>query len=134
MPIDWNDNLKTGVADIDNQHKGLVVMLNRIGRFRCGKECFLEAFGELSAYVNTHFKTEEDYMLSINYPGYEEHKGCHDEFTENFKNFQEKIDDIEKLEDSHELGAEISDFACDWLVNHYSKEDVQLADYIKSHT
>ena len=131
MPIEWNDNLKTGINIIDEQHQELIVMLNRFGRFRCGRECFDEAFAELKDYVNIHFKTEEDYMISLNYPEYETHKACHDEFIDIIAGFQKKT---EQVENGHGLGEEIIEKAGNWLINHYTKEDVELAKYIKKVT
>lgn len=128
MPIEWNDNLKTGIQIIDEQHQELIVMLNRFGRFRCGKECFNEAFKELEDFANIHFKTEEDIMISLNYPKYEEHKNCHDEFIKKINEFKEKI----KLhKHTHELGEEIIEFGGSWITHHYSNEDVELVKYLK---
>lgn len=128
MPIEWNDELKTGIPIIDEQHQELIVMLNRVGRFKCGKECFLDALAELKDYVNTHFKTEEDYMISINYPKYNEHKSCHDKFIKNLTMLLEKADKIKNI---HDLGPELHDLVADWVTEHYSGIDVELADYIK---
>lgn len=129
MPIEWDDNLKTGIPIIDEQHQELLVMLNRLGRLRCGREYFFEALEELQAYVDTHFKTEEDYMMSIKYSEYDEHKSCHDKFIEDFKTILKKMNEIENF--NNELGAELFDFVGEWIINHYSNEDVKLADYIK---
>lgn len=128
MPIEWNDNLKTGIPIIDEQHQELIVMLNRFGRFRCGKECFKEAFKELKEYANIHFKTERDLMIKLNYPGIEEHNDCHLEFLCMIKYFQEKV---KTTKDFYLLGEEIIEKAGGWLVNHYSSIDVELVKYIK---
>lgn len=128
MPIAWNDNLKTGIPILDEQHQELIVMLNRLGRFKCGKECFKEAFAELKEYADVHFKTERDLMVSINYPEYEEHKACHAEFVCMIKHFQKRA---KTCQDFHSLGEEIIDVVGDWMQNHYLKIDVELAKYIK---
>jgi hemerythrin len=131
MPIEWNDDLKTGIPIIDEQHQELIVMLNRLGRLKCGKDCFLDALTELQEYVNTHFKTEEDYMVLINYHEYNEHKSCHDKFSEEINTIHKNIDKVQNID---ALGIELHDLAADWIINHYSDEDVKLADYIKQHS
>lgn len=131
MPIEWNDSLKTGIPIIDEQHQELIVMMNRIGRFKCGKESLFEALIELEEYANVHFKTEEDFMISMKYPEYQEHKSCHDKFAEDLKKFQERINTTKNLD---ELGCELHDFAIDWLINHYSTEDIKLIKYIKNYS
>lgn len=128
MPIEWNDSLKTGINIIDEQHQELVVMLNRLGRFKCGVEYFNEALAELEDYVNIHFKTEKHYMKSLNYPHYKEHKAAHDGFVNVFLGFKSKI---KMTDDCNELGEEIIEVTGNWLMNHYTKEDVELAAYIK---
>lgn len=130
MPIEWDDNLKTGISLIDDQHQELLVMLNRLERFRYGRESFFEAFEELQAYVDIHFKTEEDYMIQIEYYGYEEHKSCHDKFVEDLRIIRNRMEDVENISD---LGDELFRFVGDWITNHYSNEDVKLVRYIKNH-
>lgn len=131
MPIDWNDKLKTGIPIIDEQHQELLVMLNRLGRFRCGKDSFTDALKELQNYTDTHFKTEEDYMISIKYPEYVEHKESHDKFVEDLKTTYKKIDNCENTCD---LGDELFRFVEDWIISHYSNEDVELVKYAKNHS
>lgn len=131
MPIEWNDNLKTGIQILDEQHQELIVMLNRIGRFRCGKERFDEAFAELEDFANTHFKAEEDLMVTLNYPKYDEHKTYHDEFITTLREFKGKI---KPNENTHELGEEIIEFGGNWITNHYSNEDIELVKFIKTNT
>lgn len=131
MPIEWNDNLKTGIAIIDDQHQELLVMLNRLGRFRCGKESFFEALKDLQNYANEHFKTEEDYMAQAKYPKYEEHKSSHHKLIEDLDLYNTKLN---QTNDFNSLGQELYDFVADWIINHYSNEDVELVKYIKQNT
>lgn len=131
MPIEWNENLKTGIPVIDEQHQELIVMLNRLGRFRCGEESFYEALKELKDYVDNHFKIEEDYMDNIKYPEYTQHKSCHDKFVEELKTIFEKTDNATNID---ELGQELFDYTENWIINHYSEEDVKLTDYIKKNS
>jgi len=131
MPIEWNDNLKTGIPVIDSQHQELLVLMNRLGRLRCGRENFLEAIVELQEYGNIHFKTEEEYMLRLKYPDCEEHKACHEEFIQELNSIPSKMNTAEDICD---LGDEVFHFAQDWLLQHYSNEDVLLVDYIKKHS
>lgn len=128
MPIEWNDNLKTGISFIDEQHQELLVMLNRLGRFRCGKESFFEAFQDLQDYASTHFKTEEDYMKQIKYPKYEEHKSSHNKLMEDVRAFHDKLNETK---DFDSLGQELYDFVANWIIKHYSNEDVELIKYLK---
>lgn len=128
MPIEWNDDLRTGIPVIDQQHQELLVMLNRLGRFRCGTEDLLETFTELENYVNNHFQSEEDYMIEIKYPDFSEHKACHDKFVEDINAIKKKMDKDKNICD---VGDELFDFVGGWIMHHYSDEDIKLVDYIK---
>lgn len=128
MPIEWNDSLKSGISVIDEQHQDLIIMLNRLHRLRCGKECFYDAFSELENYANIHFKTEEDIMISLNYPEYKTHKICHDKFVDALIQYAKQLEDAANIT---ELGEEIIKFAENWIIEHYSNEDVELVKYLK---
>jgi hemerythrin len=41
---------------------------------------------------------------------------------------------MDKAHSINDLGIELHDLAADWIINHYSDEDVKLADYIKKHS
>lgn len=130
MFIEWNDNLKTGVPIIDEQHQDLIIMLNRLGRFRSGRESFNEALTELQDYINIHFKTEEDHMIFIKYPDYDKHKTSHRQLVDKLK---KHLKDIDKTENIYELGLKLCDLVGNWIIDHYSNEDVKLVEYIKTH-
>ena len=58
----WNRNLETGIAQIDEQHKQIVHLLNKLAGHLALKSSSVElneVFGELAAYADHHFKSEE---------------------------------------------------------------------------
>lgn len=130
MFIEWSDKLKTGLPVIDEQHQDLIVLLNRLGRLRCGQESFLETFNELEDYSNIHFKTEEDLMVKTNYPKYKEHKSSHDKLKQIIIDIKLEI----KKNNIDDFGEKLYDFAQNWIINHYSTEDVELVEYIKNYS
>lgn len=73
----WAPNLSIGVRHIDEQHKTLFEkadMLFEAGKNKQAKEYIGELLEFLDQYTKQHFVDEENYMRSINYPGYEEQK------------------------------------------------------------
>lgn len=129
MFIEWNDNLKTGIPIIDEQHQELIVMLNRLGRFREGRNSFNKALTDLQDYINIHFRTEEEYMISTKYPDYDKHKASHEQLICELK---KHLNDIDKVENIYELGLKLCALVGNWIIDHYSDEDVKLVNYIKS--
>ena len=83
--IPWDDRYEIGIEMIDYQHKKLFDLVNRLyyledtGSY---KEDLRVILYEFSDYMQTHFKDEEEYMLSISYPALEEHKQLHKEIIE----------------------------------------------------
>ncbi|MGC3218355.1 bacteriohemerythrin, partial [Pseudomonas aeruginosa] len=60
----WQDDLKTGIQDIDNQHKRIVEMINHLHVAQQGKEhaAIAEVIEELVDYTQSHFAFEETLM------------------------------------------------------------------------
>jgi hemerythrin-like metal-binding protein len=58
----WNENFETGVSVIDEQHRKLVELLNKLaGRLAFGVDTpeLNSIFDEMANYAQHHFKTEE---------------------------------------------------------------------------
>lgn len=76
----WSADLSVGNAAIDEDHRELIGLINRLhaamerGR---GGLIMNEVLAELIDYVDAHFKREEDYMHKLLYVGFTEHKKEH---------------------------------------------------------
>lgn len=127
MTIEWSDELKTGISAIDEQHQQLFETINRLNDLKKDKESFLRILIELHTYVSEHFKTEEEYMLYVDYPDYKAHKLAHDEFAENYKktllNFKGENGILE-------LAPALIELVENWLLTHYKNEDVKMAAFL----
>lgn len=84
MPTDekipWDDRYSLGIEAIDTQHKQLFALVNRLYDLQENKNTKDELrtiLYEFSDYMQTHFKEEEEFMLSIGYDKLEEHKQLH---------------------------------------------------------
>lgn len=86
----------------------------------------IETMEKLSAYVETHFKTEEELMISHHYEQYAEHKLEHD-------NLREQSLKLIKLFGMHkvDLTATVSQFLSDWLKHHISGNDIAMIKWLR---
>jgi hemerythrin len=78
--VPWDDAYKIGIKSIDNQHKKLFELVNRLYDLKEGKNTKEELriiLYEFSDYVKVHFKDEEEYMSSIGFPEAKEHRELH---------------------------------------------------------
>lgn len=125
--IQWNDNLKTGISTIDEQHQKLFETANKLEECKHTEEFFYEVVIALNQYISEHFKTEEEYMRLTEYPEYESHKNCHDSFASDLKNIIQTHSVESSIMDSR---IELISFVEDWLANHYKNEDVKMAAHL----
>lgn len=128
MTILWNDNLRTGIAIIDEQHQELFETINSLEKCKISEAYFYSILSALNRYISVHFKTEEDYMHHTAYPNYNRHKECHEQFTVDYKNLLKQNSSKQGIMDSR---LELIAFIENWLKNHYETEDLEMADYLK---
>jgi hemerythrin len=122
--IEWNDDLLTNIPHIDDEHKNLVLLLNKLHHAVSqgkGQEAINPVLIELTRYAQTHFKHEEDYMQERNYPEFEAHRKEHLEFME-------KVKDFEKQYKNGEISTlvPIIIFIIGWIMQHVSQVDKKL--------
>lgn len=81
--IEWNKQFNIGIDSIDNAHRKLFSIVQKLvhlsrdennGQWACA-----EGIKYFKNYTVEHFADEESYMQSIGYKGYEIHKRLHDD-------------------------------------------------------
>jgi len=126
--ITWNDSYSVGVVLIDNQHKRLINIINELSDAMGagkGKDVLGKVLQELIQYVNTHFKTEEDYMVKYSYPEYEAHRYEHEKLTDEVKRFYEDFNAGRAL-----LTIQIMNFLRNWLMDHIVVKDKKFGKFL----
>mgnify|MGYP000916868212 CR=1 FL=1 len=132
MAIEWNDSLSVGIEEIDNQHKELFRRINNLldacneGK---GKQAVGDIINFLGEYVVTHFAAEEAYMRKYAYPEYEAHKAMHQGFIQSFGQLKSKFDSEGP---GIQLVLQTNRVVVDWLINHISKVDKKLGEFLSN--
>jgi diguanylate cyclase (GGDEF)-like protein/hemerythrin-like metal-binding protein/PAS domain S-box-containing protein len=124
----WNENFATGIAQIDEQHKCLIQLLNLLAShlaYQSDVPALNNIFNELAEYAVYHFHTEE--IIWQQYLGHDEweteHKNVHHRFVdeimalkaeENAKPFEGVIEDV-------------LSFLTHWLAFHILESDKRMA-------
>jgi hemerythrin len=119
--VTWNDSLSVNVAEIDQQHRKLIAMINELNdamKMGKGKDVLGGIVNRMIGYTATHFKTEENYFAQFGYPDTADHKKEHAAFVKKVAGFKEGF---EKKELS--LTIEVIRFLSDWLRNHIMGTD-----------
>lgn len=122
---EFKEEFRTGIESIDQEHAKLFEIANKayetlMDEFIPDKyDYIVEILNELKDYAATHFKHEEEYMISINYRKLISQKAMHDDFIEKISEY-----DLNSLDENQKDAIiEILDFLNDWLVNHILKSD-----------
>lgn len=121
----WSDEYNIGVDVIDKEHKRLFKIINKL--FAFGEEekksqwACQEGIKYFKEHAMKHFAEEENYMLSINYKGYETHRQLHEGFR------QKTLPALEQeLENTNYSPGAVDHFlgvCAGWLIGHTLTED-----------
>ena len=122
---EMKEEYKIGVEQIDEQHKKLFELADKAymllkDDFTLDKyDKIVHIIEELKDYTIFHFKSEEEYMESINYKRLFTQKIEHEEFIKKI----EAIDLRNIDEKQDESLVKILNFLNDWLTEHILKTD-----------
>ena len=125
----WNGALATGHADIDEQHRKLIALANRLNESiqrGAGRHGIVSVLDELISYTAFHFEFEENLMKKANYPDFFRHQQEHKKLVSDVLSHKARFDSGEAL------SSELLTFLRDWLVNHIMKTDKVLAKELRT--
>ena len=129
MLIEWDDSLSVGHALIDQDHKVLVAIINKLSDARdkdCGKEIVADILSDLSDYIGYHFEHEEQVMRRFNYKYAPEHVHEHAELI---KGLDMLVYEFERSVET--VDADTLEFLKHWLVEHIKGCDHKLALFLR---
>ena len=127
--IVWDEIYATGIVSIDDQHKHLISLLNRMFEAllqKRGKEEVSYVIEEMNRYAVYHFHAEESLMEQAEYPDLAEHRIYHDAFNAKVNDFSYKYN-----QNDDALSAEVTIFLTNWLNEHLSTIDQKYVPWLK---
>lgn len=125
---EFKEEFRTGIEEIDNEHKRLFEIADRLYEMMINDfipdkyDYIVEVIYELKDYAATHFKHEEEYMMSIRYKKLISQKAEHDEFIAMLEKYDLDVID----ENQRKVILELLDFLNEWLINHILQSDKQI--------
>lgn len=127
--IAWDDHYLIGVERIDFEHRIFLDLINNFNESRLNNES-LETLSsilqEIALYAKFHFKSEENLMQRIHYPGLADHQSHHRQLIDQLST---KMVGIQTQMFSPK---EVEDFLVNWFVNHVTHEDTRISTFIKA--
>lgn len=125
MTIVWESRYETGVAEVDEDHRRLVALINEL-------DAVLEAGGDLMRvgmiidalidYTHYHFSREEALMAGAGYDEAGDHAISHSQFG----HFLGGLVGSCMVQPSREAAARVRDYLQEWLMDHILVEDMKF--------
>ncbi|ADE12590.1 diguanylate cyclase with PAS/PAC sensor and hemerythrin-like metal-binding domain [Sideroxydans lithotrophicus ES-1] len=122
----FDESMLVGVGEIDEQHRNLAYLVNRLNEALKrdeSMESIQQMLDELLVATRHHFDTENRYMLTYNYPEQRDHELEHAQLLNEAQRFKEQISEGRELL--------VLQSVKDWLLSHIAFSDKKLAAYLQ---
>lgn len=127
----WNENFQTGIPIVDEQHRKLVDLLNKLAShlaYGVDQPALNSVFDELADYTQYHFRSEEDLWrqyLSADELALE-HEKTHQDFVAEIASLRGRQDALA----TEQVVEEVVIFLTHWLAFHILETDKHLAKIV----
>lgn len=125
MPVVlWSDDLSVGIPRLDDHHRRLIDLLNRLDAAVAVEHAPLitgQVLGELVRYVYYHFGEEERLMEAAGYDDLDAHRQSHRIMAEHVRSLECAFD----RDPGSVAAAQLHAFLADWLIHHIKNEDAR---------
>lgn len=127
MAITWDASFSVNVREIDDQHRKLFDIFNRLlsGMGTQDRDFIGGAIGEMVDYSKYHFSTEERYMELFRYPQYAKHKKEYDDSIAKVEDFVKKWNEKKAT-----LSLDVMFFLENWIRDPTQGADKELGPFL----
>ncbi len=131
IEILWDNKFSVGHDRIDHEHQVFVDLIRNVSIMEESGEKqqarILRTLKEIQKYAEFHFLSEENIMLDVSYPDYDDHKREHERLLSKLKDHI-----FEYTHGNYSLEA-LVEFLFEWFALHTTDIDKRLAKYIALH-
>ena len=121
----WEERYSIDGGEIDREHQIIFDLINQIEEVEAHQDITTDITSILEAYVAEHFLHEEEYMASVGYPGLDEHREMHRDFTAVATKL---INDLGQGGSVAQI--ELKTSLQNWLQAHILDEDMKIRDWV----
>ena len=135
--LKWNqETMGTGVKLIDNQHKDLLKIINKLSTSinnKSQKKDILSIINEFINYADYHFSTEENLFDKFDYCESDSHKKEHSFFLNEFIKLKNEIsgDKAYKNKTAIEISEQLFQYIINWFLTHVVGSDKKFVMLFK---
>jgi hemerythrin-like metal-binding protein len=129
--VTWSEKYAVGIELIDNQHRELVNLTNKLYQASRINEStlsqvFKDAMSQMVEYVRFHFTAELELLKRIKYPEYEKHKNLHDVLVKQILDSAKAAGEGKKF-----IPYKFTNDLKDWVFGHIAIFDQNYAAYVR---
>ena len=128
--FEWSPDLETGHAVIDEQHRSLFALANRLDECVACEADDADLVGDaiyrLNDYVIEHFADEEALMAQSEYPRSVTHRSEHEHLSADTMRLMAAYFNGEEV-----AATRIAPFVTLWLQNHIRDEDMRFVRFLR---
>ncbi|BCL62971.1 hemerythrin [Desulfomarina profundi] len=127
--IIWKDEFSVGIARMDEQHKKIIAMINRLIREQkvvTEPETVAKLLTEMTDYTREHFRAEEYLMSEYGYNRKDHQVKRHKEFIKKTMDFCSASNVGPNI-----LSVALLEYLSTWLVDHILTEDMQYKAFFE---
>jgi len=129
--LKWNDGFSVNHAEIDEQHKELIDIINDLFVYISEKDTefshLLDLVSKLDNYVSEHFKFEEALMAETSYPDMDAHVAQHNALRKKLETLN-----IFSVDNTIDFYKDLLDDLIDWLSKHILMTDKKFGQYLSN--
>jgi hemerythrin len=127
--IRWKPVYETGIVELDNEHRELLVAINRLYeaiRDKRSEEVLNEVMSLLDDYTCHHFQHEERLMEEYHYPDLPKHREQHQNLIESLQTIKNEPVEIATM------ATNLFSFLRAWLLKHIVEEDKPYGPFLET--
>ena len=126
--IIWNPEYNLGIPIIDEQHRGIVTIINSLHfemQRNNTKDILTSIIDMMNDYTHIHFFLEESFLEKIDFPNVKRHHELH-------RDLSFKLTDAGRKSMLDKDPYKFMDFLKSWWINHICSEDLAYRNYLIS--
>lgn len=135
MQLIWNEKLKTGVAELDNDHRLLIALVNDLQSAgnalaltgTLNKQPIADLLQRLHNHSAAHHEREELLLFQCGHPCLETHRQEHIQLIERLVTMQARFATCTELGDAIEIIQSVSD----WFIGHFCVTDNKYSEHFR---
>lgn len=122
--VEWREEYKVGLPDVDHEHAELIALINRAHDrlLTPGSGVTVpEYLGEIHARISAHFALEERLMRERRYDQFAEHKADHERLLDAIRDIMDDYEDHDEYDE-----AQFAERLAGWFTGHFRTHDARL--------